>query len=318
MIHEDLAPLFIFGCYRSGTSLLRLILNSHPKIFVPEETVFIPYIGANLEKYGCLAQRRNLMRLLQDILQILRKKSKWETVPDSQKILNFLTEDPDYAEVIRAVILAMAEGDISSLKYWGDKTPRYINSLQYLNFLYPNAKFINIVRDGRDVAASVKKEPFWGGRTPLMVAEEWNYRVLNGLLGELSLGPERFFTLQYEKLVSAPEDTLKDVVNFLDIEFDEKMLMFYKTSSAKKLTRFKRHKNVERPISTNSIARYKNMLTKKELEVFENEAGNTLLVLGYDVDIKYSRYMRVYHKLYDYVIRIFNGVMHFVAVKVKG
>ncbi len=314
---NSLRPLFIFGCYRSGTSLLRLILNAHPNIFIPEETQFIPHIGKVINKYGNLEKQENLNHLLRDICSLLRRKARWEKLPSPKRIKSFLPQKPNYADVIRGVILSMVDGDIKDLKYWGDKTPKYINSFQYLSQLYPDAKFINIIRDGRDVAASVKKEPFWGGRTPLMVAEEWNYRILNGLLGEISLGKKRFFTVQYERLVSNPETTLKEITDFLDIDFDKSMLMFYKTPSAKELSRFARHKNVMKPISTASVGRYKTVLTKKEIRIFENEAGNSLLALGYPVNPSSLIAVQTTFKLYDFLFRVINGTMHRIAVRIK-
>lgn len=309
-------PLFIFGCYRSGTSLLRLILNAHSQIFLPEEALFLPVFGHKIEKYGSLEQVVNWDLLVRDILFFLKRKACWRHVPSFEQVVAFLPSEPSYQDVIRAVIFAAADKDVDSLAYWGDKTPVYINSLFYLNELFPDAKFINVVRDGRDVAASVKKEVAWGGRTPMAVAEEWSLRVLNGMLGERLIGIDRFLTVRYEALVSSPKKTLRRITDFLRIQYDNSMLAYHQTSSAQELARYNRHKNVARPISTCSVGRYKERLTEEEIAQFESVAGNTLLALGYDVHI--SPGVRPVQVLKDYFPRVYRGIMHRLLVRLPG
>ncbi len=313
--HAEQSPpeeLFIVGCYRSGTSLLRLMLGAHPNVFIPEETVFIPVFGRKLNHY-VVDHELDIAVLVDDILEFLGKRAHWKSIPSREQILELAGPTPTYGDVVKAVIASMAGDKLRNLRYLGDKTPAYINSIFFLDNLFPSSKIINVVRDARDVAASVKKEPFWGGRTPMLVAEEWNQRILNGMLAERKLGPERVMTVRYEELVANPHDVLHGITEFLGLPYSDDMLEFYRTEAASALSRFDRHRKVTSPVSTASVGRYRKSLTPAEIETIEREAGNTLHTLGYQVDLENVLAFRPSEKFWDSVVRVFR-MMSYQAV----
>ena len=301
--------LFLVGCYRSGTSLLRLMLGAHPNIFIPEETIFIPIFGKKLSKYTT-SLGLNVPKLVDDIITFLEKRAYWKSVPSRKRIMELVGPEPSYSDVIRAVIASTADDQLHQLKYLGDKTPAYMHSIFYIDHLFPSSKVINVVRDVRDIATSVKKEPFWGGRTPMLVAEEWNRWILNGILAERILGSERVLSVHYERLVESPRNVLQDIMKFLDLTYSDDMLEFYKTKEAESLSRFGRHRNVTTPVSTASVGRYKKSLSLKEIEAIERESGNTLLSLGYEVQVENILAFRRPEKFFDYTIRSLRMILN--------
>lgn len=315
MIRYKAKPLFIFGCYRSGTSLLRLVLDAHPEIYIPEETVFIPRFFRQIKKYEKNWDMGGRDRLIKDILVFLKRKAHWESVPVIKEVTSLIGPSAKYQDVVRAIIIAASNSKFKKISYWGDKTPQYINSVLLLNRLFPDAMFINMVRDGRDVLASVKKEIAWGGHTPLMVAEEWNKRVLNGLLGEKLIGRKRFLTVRYESFVSSPESILRELIDFLGLGLSESMLEYYKLPAAKALSRFRHQRNVATPISTRSVGQYKQILSDDEISAFEREAGNALIAMGYATSEFTVTGTDPSDKLKDYIIRTYRGVRYRVLDK---
>lgn len=281
-------PLFVVGCYRSGTTLLRLILDAHSRISIPRETRYLALIGPELSSYGELASDRAAQeRLVRDIGRLLRRQN-WPELPTWADV-DAAVKRWTFPEVARAVNLhPCPEPERAGLAFWGDKTPEYVRSVFFLKRLFPDALFLNLVRDGRDVAASAMGLRFAGGRNPEALALEWNEDVLCGLLAERTV-PGSVLTLRYEDLVGDAEATVRRVCDFLGLGFEPGMLAFHRRDAARDMAGEAHHRSVGETIHARSVGRYRRDLDPLAVARLERLMYNGLVGLGYRPDLPYQR-----------------------------
>ena len=218
---------FIVGSARSGTTLLRMMLNAHPEVAVPPESRFV------VELYRSDDVQVN------DFLERLDAHPRWTSwdtpIEDVRAQLAGLTTVP-YPEAIEAAYMAYAQN--RNKKRYGDKTPRYIEDLPLLARLWPEAKFVHLVRDGREVALSYADVPF-GPSTVAKAAALWKDRVVRGMEQGRPLGPHRYTELRYERLLANPQAEVEALCAFLDLDFDPSMLDYSERAGSEVLDRGK-------------------------------------------------------------------------------
>ena len=220
------APIFVVGGQRSGTTMLRLMLNSHPHIAIPFESDFIPRFYRRLAEYGDLSSEKNVSRLLDDIAERPFVK-RGKLVQDKEAILARYPRT--YPDLIRAIYEVYAENEGKCR--WGDKDPSYVTELNVLWKLFPNCRIVHIVRDGRDVAISLR-ELEWGSKNLFKLARDWKWQVTLGhKMGEM-LAPEYYIEIRYEDLVLAPEQTLRRICYFIGESYFPEMLSYHETATA--------------------------------------------------------------------------------------
>lgn len=269
-------PFFIVGAQRSGTTLLRLMLNRHPEISVPFESGFITVFYRKLDRYGDLARRENATRLLRDIAEYPLEK------------FGRLIKDPDailacpvasYADLVNAIFTVDAREKKKAR--WGDKTPSYVTDLEVLWALFPGCRIIHVVRDGRDVALSNQKIE-WGIHSLPRAAEDWRWKTTLGhKVGAVLSG--HYLELKFEDLVLQPEDTLQRVCAFLDVTFDPAMVS-YETSAENELPDIARqwHRNSVRAPDPSLVYMWKRRMSRTDRIIFEQVAGDALELFGYE------------------------------------
>jgi hypothetical protein len=186
-------PIFIVGCQRSGTTLLRLMLDAHPNISCGPET-----------------------RFLQDFAKLT--SDSWDRLslygfPKSY----WLDKSAEFFDSFQAEY-AKSRGKTR----WADKTPRYALSLAYINDLFPTCQVVHVIRDGRDVVASHRDR--WGYRSAVKAVEKWpRYIRAARRVGE-RLPTDRYAEVRYEALVLDTEATLRRLLEFLGEPWDEAVL----------------------------------------------------------------------------------------------
>src|SRR5262249_378723 len=143
---------------------------------------------------------------------------------------------------------------------------------------FPDAKFIHIVRDGRAVAASMLPLD-WGPNEIFTAARSWQRQLSYGFIAAAALGPERLLNIRYEDLVEMPEQTMRRIASFLDIEFVPGML----SSTGLKLPKFTRyqHQLIGAPPQLERVESWRRTLSRREIEIFESVVGDLLPLLGY-------------------------------------
>jgi hypothetical protein len=250
------APIFIVGCHRSGTTLLRLILDSHPSISCGPETRFL----ADLEELT----RRNWGYLSNYGFPEEYWQGKFAALFDS-----FQT---DYAH---------GRGK----SRWADKTPKYSLSLGYITKLFPSCQVIHVVRDGRDVVASHRHR--WGYWSALKAVEKWPRYIGAVRAVGANLPPERYYELRYEKLVGDMRSTLEGLLEFLHEPWDPAVLEYDKQphdiggNYSRFVVERRRQSAQKSAVYSNRVGAGRRELDPLLETLFRLRSGATLTELGY-------------------------------------
>jgi len=272
-------PVFVVGGQRSGTTMLRLMLNSHPHIAIPFESDFIPQFYRRLADYGDLGAKENVARLLDDIVeQPFVKRGK--LVRDKAEILAHHPQS--YPELIRAIYRVYAESE--GKRRWGDKDPDYVTELDVLWKLFPGCRIVHLVRDGRDVAISLR-ELDWGSKNLLKLARDWIWQVTLGHKMGAMLAPEYYMETRYEDLVLEPEQTLRRICAFIGEQYFPEMLSYHETAAtAMPIASLKYHGTSVRPPDTTKVQAWRRRMSAADRILFEEVASRTLREFGYEVE----------------------------------
>ncbi|MEZ6063489.1 MAG: sulfotransferase [Planctomycetaceae bacterium] len=271
-------PFFVVGVGRSGTTLLRLMLNSHPRLAIPYEGHFIPRYIAESSRFGALTEKANRRRLLEEILNEPMVR-KWDHVWDADDLLERSEHNPTLSGIVAALYEQYA--DAKGKPRWGDKS-EYIDGIPGISRLFPTAKFIHIVRDGRDVANSVLRLP-WGPNDLIAAATWWNdYVWVCRRMGQI-LGPDRYMEVRFEDLLSDPEAILSEVCLFLGEDFSREMLEYHRRQKSEIPDDRKwQHQNSNVPPTTARAFAWKQEMKPVDVAIFQRYGGRMLAELGYD------------------------------------
>lgn len=198
-------PIFIVGCPRSGTTLLRDLLNLHPDLAFPPESHFIPRL---YKAYGDPRSDREARKLAAAVL-----RTSWIRNWGLEMTPADFASCRSYREFVARLFEAWARREGKSR--WGDKTPVYVVDIATLLEVFPTCKIIHIYRDGRDVALSWIGFRYGPGNV-LSAAQQWKRHVTLGRRAGAALPPATYLEVRYERLVAEPEVTLKAIYAFLD------------------------------------------------------------------------------------------------------
>ena len=261
---------FVVGSARSGTTLVRMMLNAHEDIAVPPESRFIVELWRDEEE----VEADGFLRALENH----KRWPAWETSIDAVRAQLPGGARVSFATAIEASYRAYAQERGKTC--WGDKTPRYVESIPLLARLFPKAKFIHQVRDGRNVALSYADVPF-GPKNVGKAAKLWARRVVAGIRDGRPLGPTRYKELRYEDLVADAERSVKGLCSFLDVAYDPGMLEYTERARGDVLSRAARYNpNVtSKPMS--KVRSWEDDMPRIQVEAFEAVAGDLLASLEY-------------------------------------
>lgn len=290
--------VFIGGCDRSGTTFLGSLLGGAAGVVVTPESQFkIDCLNAVLE--GKLKSHAEITAYLDN-----HWRYRIWRVPADKMIEG--KGQGDSLEVLAEAILARVKGygltHNRSPEVWVDHTPRNLQDIHLLGQLFPDAKYLHIVRDGRAVSASVLPLD-WGPNTASQAARWWGSRLTPGLAAETAW-PQRVKRVSYEKLILEPEVTLRELCAFLGLEFNPDMVSG-KGFVVPGFTQ-RQHALVGGKPDRARVEAWRSSLTEREREIFEAEVGGVLYALGYPLDFKgkarlSSRFERISGKAREFV-----------------
>jgi sulfotransferase family protein len=269
---------FVVGCGRSGTTLVQAILDSHPDMAVPLETKFIVGLAKRRRKY------ETRLGFAVDVFVadlVGYNNLVWRMSLSSKEILNDLSLNPpaDYPEAVRRVFAlhALQKGK----SRYANKTPVHALSIPTIAGLFPEAQFIHIIRDGRDVALSYLDFPS-GPTSVVSGALHWKRHVKRARAAGVNIGPNRYQETKYEELVSDPEGAVRRLCDFIDLPFNPVMLRYYDRAE-EVLARVPSKFGHERLSSPPGQGRHhwRTQMPEPDLNLFEAVAGTLLDELGY-------------------------------------
>jgi len=264
------APIFIVGCPRSGTTLLRDLLRAHPRLTFPLESHFIP---AFYRGYGHPRNAAEAVALAGRILK-LEWIENWQLPVTAAEF----ADDRSFQAVLDRLYGAWAQRENKAR--WGDKTPHYVREIPLLRELYPDGRMIHLIRDGRDVALSwlqARMEP----RNLFEAAKRWQRYVRAGRAGAGCL------EVRYESLLGQTETTLRTICEYIGEPFTPAVLernALPRLLHQPWLGRPREAKLVGPRVEPGNVAKWKTAMSRAERALFEGVAGELLQELGYEVE----------------------------------
>lgn len=257
----DQAPFFIIGAGRSGTTLLRLILVGHSRLHIPPETWFLRPLVRDFPLTGALTQQQ-----VERAIETMVRHERW---PD----MNLAAEElrrraaalaqPTLVDLIDVVYRHLLTA--SGKQRLGDKTPHYFAIVPELATLYPRAKFVHMVRDGRDVAIS------WidaGWQRYYEPGFEWP-AAMACLRRDRAMYQEQVHAVRYEDLVRQPEETTRRICDFLGEAFEPAMLDWQGRIGLVAERDWHLHARLRQPLSDDAIAVWRRRLSAAECFAME-------------------------------------------------
>lgn len=271
---------FIVGSNRSGTTLLRALLDSHPRLAVPPESYFVVSLARERERYEAGAGF-DADRFASDLAGH-RRFERW-AVPEAELRQALDQAAPrTYPEAIRTVY-ALYAGRRGKPRF-ADKTPKYVSDIGQLASLFPESRFVHIIRDGRDTVLSYM-DLEWGPSTVVEAAHRWRSLVSSGREQGRELGAERYLELRYEELVADPEAALRPVCEFIALDFDT--AMFDYVDRAEEIVAPNFHPDAHERIflpPTQRLRDWRSEMSPEDRGRFDLVAGELLTELGYERD----------------------------------
>jgi Sulfotransferase family len=269
--------LFVVGCGRSGTTVLRTILDAHPELAVTHEAKFVAPLGIRRRRYE-RPDGFDADRLIHDLLADPGVRGNLG-LDDGWLRDALATPVRDYPEAVRRIFAAYAARQ--DKRRYGDKMPGAVLRIPLLAELFPEARFVHIIRDGRDVALSSMAIE-GQDRDPVAWALNWKARVTAGRRAGGELGPDRYHEVRYEELLERPAEIIAGVCAFLDLAYDPAMLRFFEQQDRvpAKVRSNPRHARLAEPLSKGARS-WRTDMSTTQVEAFEATAGDLLTELGY-------------------------------------
>ncbi|GAA3192149.1 sulfotransferase [Actinocorallia longicatena] len=191
------------------------MLNSHPSLAVPHETRFVVPAWRRRDSFGDLRDPERRRDVARWIIETPSSRSERLGIPAGELIELFAEAPPTLGSLMAAAFSRHAERN--GKERWGDKRPHYVKNMNAVLGFFPDARFVNVIRDPRACALSMGR--IWENFGDIYsAAEVWERSVLAGEAAARKLEPGRFMTIHYEDLVTKPDDTLDRVCRFLDLD----------------------------------------------------------------------------------------------------
>lgn len=273
---------FILGSVRSGTTMLRLMLNAHPDMAIPPESYFPVELWPWHARYES-PNGFNIELLAETLLtspHFTHFRDNWDLDPQFVRLGLSGVHQIDYAEAIRRVFLLYAEAHGKTRI--GDKTPWFVLHIPLLADLFPDARFVHLVRDGRNVALSMLDTP-WGPSRLTDAALLWRRLVLTGRKAGRQVGPDRYKEIFYEELVDNPAAVLAEVCSFVELDYRPEMTRYYENGSEWIPGRLNGgDPNLAGP-PRRDLRRWRTDMSQDSIATFEATAARALREFGYEL-----------------------------------
>jgi Sulfotransferase family len=280
---------FIVGMTRSGTTLLRLMLDAHPELAIPPETHFLPDV------IGAFNEGRFLPEQIVEVMVASRRWADFQ-IPERKLHRELERLRPLVRPEVPLRTFYRLYAQRQGKPRWGDKTPGYATKMRRIKRTLPEARFIQIIRDGRDVALSLRDRE--AGLTTEQVARRWRHRI-NRTRRAAKHVPD-YVEVRYEDLVADPEATLRGICEHIELDYSPRMLDYHERAEGRLSeisqalaaeddkrglsadSRLEAHALTSKPPRTDRSGRWRAEMSAADVAVFEEHAGELLADLGYE------------------------------------
>jgi hypothetical protein len=270
-------PRFIVGNDRSGTTMLRLILDRGPDLAIPPESMFLTDFAGIFEQGG--PDPASAQALMEEVWSH-PKVRLWELPPVAPQVPQGLSSGDAYRFIAAAPFEAYAAQH--GKPRWADKTPHYVHHIDHLLRVWPRARFVVLVRDGRDVALSLRRMPF--GPNNAWAAAQWWARGIRAGQRAATDHPDAVLTVRYEDVATSPTTEVPRICEFLGVEYRDDMLALEKVDRSKIVPdQASWFPTIFEGITTGAVGRWQSEMSVRDQRIFAALAGDELRALGYPV-----------------------------------
>jgi LPS sulfotransferase NodH len=273
-------PIFVIGCPRSGTTLLQLMLHSHPRIAVPPETRFLIPAYFHRKVYGDMRVADNRRALAEWIATGKGTKFRELGLNADEFVEEAVRAPGSLGSVLGTAFAAYAQR--FAKPRWGDKRPSYFQHVGVIRRMFPDAQFVHLIRDGRDCVSSLKEMPWYGGNVYTAIST-WAEAIDRGRRLAAELPPDAYFELRYENLTADPEGVLRALCTFLGEEYDPAMRDPRPVASIAVPEHKVWHANTHREVTRARVGSWAERLEPWELALCETVLGDRLAAAGYEL-----------------------------------
>lgn len=276
-------PLFIVGAPRSGTTLLQYMLRSHPRLSIPTgESHFFVRLYRNAEKYGDLSRLENIRMVLAAMYAQSRHFLDTDLHGMRFDIDRLAQEFHDQGRrTVRDLVAGVFEKNAvgEGKERWGDKTPYYVLHIPKLLEWFPDAQFVHLVRDGRDVALSLfARRHDFSVYNSYYAGKYWQQYVEAGRQHGAKLKESQYLEIHYEDILKEPESYLRRICEFLGEEFTSSIVDFERAPASENTPL------LMQGVQSDNAGKWRRALSPTQIRLFEAAAGTTLERFGYQVD----------------------------------
>ncbi len=275
------SPLFIISSGRAGTTLLRSILVASGKIAIPQEFPVIHKLIWYFLRHGT-DEWSEICQGITRIIEATTEFPMWEiSLNEATKKASLLPENHRcFARILDIYLETYAQKHFPGAIIWGDQSPLHTFFQPWILPAFPHARYLHLLRDGRDVIASFQNN--LGENFSLEEATtRWKKSIQISRRLRQHLPDTQFLEICYEDLVQQPELTLGKVASYLGIDYRSEMLIYWQLSSTVEHKHLSHHQNLNKPIFSSSIGKWKERLTQEQQDYVLNRINPTLKSLGY-------------------------------------
>lgn len=277
-------PFFIVGTGRNGSTLLSMILNGHSKIFIPNEQYALHYAAIRYQLYNFLIWRDIVKIVIGEFADSCNNQN-WRTDFNNlySKLYNLPKTKRSFQKIVDEIILEHSKQKGNVFSVWGDKSLPTIWFLDYVYRIYPRSKYIFLIKDGRDVVSSFRKageKPFNELSKIDNAAKHWRDAIEKWRWLKGKASPDQLFEIKYEDLVTNPEVKIKEILNFLNMKYEDGILNFQDVVKERQLCN-QVHGSLSKPINSDSIGAWKENLSEEQLSVISPILENGLREYNY-------------------------------------
>lgn len=276
------SPIFIVGANRSGTTLLRLILNAHPRIAIPDELIYFEsrLAGVPIEKWRTPDLSPDAY---EDVVDRFLKtcRQSLEGLDHSALRARILDGRPTFRRPYRCALEAWARHH--DKPRWGEKTPGNLFYADILLEMFPTAQFVFVVRDPRAGVASMQRVGFFPDDVVFNALSRRKYDTTGRALLTKHVPASQRTTVRYEDLVQRPEATTRSICAFLDESFSRAMLDFHRDADQYMKDEAEERYNsaATQPITDDRVDAWTDRLTDDQVAVIEWICRDIMQDFGY-------------------------------------
>ncbi len=273
----------IIGTQRSGSNLLRLMLNQLEEVCAPHPPHILDVFTPHLNNYGNLQDESCFRELTEDVCQLIESNPvPWKGIELDRDHIRSKCKLNSLLELFRVIYELKTESQEKSI--WCCKSMANFSYFNLLEASEIKSFYLHLVRDGRDVASSFKKAVV-GEKHSYHLAKQWHRdQSMSDKIIE-TVEPSRGLRIRYEDLITSPIDTIERICKWLNIKFDVSVLKYYESEESFITAEGgEMWSNLKKPILRENCQKYQSELTSDEVRLFEHLAGDTLRNYQYQLD----------------------------------